>query len=407
MSVGQIIIQILKYGIALPVVIGFCAWLFFRAYKNADEPKALVVKWLVTLAVGIGWFFYVSPQAGKGGAFTLDSLFLTLFCALTLAITWRHSIGAIVAKPFMMFYEDTQEIEPQPYYSVAQGRCKRGQYAEAIAEIKRQLIRFPNDFTGQLLLAEIQAEKLNDLAPARLTLHEICQQPGHAPRNIAFAMNTLADWEWKYARDAIAARAALQSIIRMLPGTESATLAAQRLAHLSNTEDLDAALARKFEPARHAQNLGLQESMRHLVPVGQSPSEIGAELVRHLEEHPLDHDARERLATLYADEFHQLDRAVEQLEQLIALPHQPAKAVVRWLNLIADLQIREAGNLGAAKAALERLIATNPESPAAKLARNRIELLKLEVRAREKSQTVRLGSYEQNIGLKSGLPRQP
>jgi len=406
MSAGQIIMLILKFGIALPLVLGFCAWLFYRAYRNADEPKALVVKWLVTLAVGIGWFCYVAPQAGKGGAFTMDALFLTLFCGLTMAITWRHSIGAIIAKPFMMFYEENQEIEPKPYYSIAQGRCKRGQYAEAVAAIKGQLLRFPNDFAGQLLLAEIQAEKLNDLAAARLTLHQICQQPGHAPRNLVLAMNTLADWELKYARDVVAARVALQSITRMLPNTEFATLAEQRIAHLGRTEDLDAARTRTFAPARHAQNLGLLASMQHLVTTGKDATEVGAELVRHLEQHPLDHDAREKLALLYADEFHQLDAALEQLEQLIALPNQPMRQTVRWLNLIADLQIRGGENLAAAKAALERLIELFPDSPAANLARNRIELLKLELKAREKSQTVRLGSYEQNIGLKRGLPRQ-
>jgi len=406
MTTGQIILAILRYGIALPVIVMFCSWLFYRAYKNADEPKALVVKWGVTLVVGIAWFWYIGPQAGKGGKFTIDSLLLTLFCGLVMAITWRHSIGALIAKPFMMFYEDNREIEPQPYYSVAQGRCKRGQYTEAIAEIQRQLLRFPNDFAGQLLLAEIQAEKLNDLAAARSTLHQICQQPGHAPRNIAFAMNTLADWELKYARDVVGAKAALQSITRMLSNTEFATLAEQRIAHLGNTDDLDAALSRKFEPARHAQNLNLLASMQHLIPVGKSTEEVSAELIRHLEQHPLDHDARERLAVLYADEFHRLNLAVEQLEQLIALPNQPARSVVRWLNLIADLHIRETGDLAAAKQALERLIEMFPQNPAANLARNRIELLKLELKAREKSQTVRLGSYEQNIGLKGGLPRQ-
>jgi len=96
-------------------------------------------------------------------------------------------------------------------------------------------------------------------------------------------------------------------------------------------------------------------------------------------------------------------KGLKQLEQLIALPNQPKRQMARWLNLIADLQVREGGDLASAKAALERLIEIFPDSPAANLARNRIELLKLELKAREKSQTVRLGSYEQNIGLKRGL----
>ena len=128
---SQVLLPILKYGIALPIVVGFSGWLFYRAYRNTDERKAFMINWGVTSGVAIAWFFYVSPQASRGGAFTMDSLFLTLFCALTLVITWRHSIGGIIAKPFMMLYEEDREIEPQPYYSVAQGQCKRGQYAEA------------------------------------------------------------------------------------------------------------------------------------------------------------------------------------------------------------------------------------------------------------------------------------
>ena len=38
------------------------------------------------------------------------------------------------------------------------------------------------------------------------------------------------------------------------------------------------------------------------------------------------------------------------------------------------------------------------------LARNRLDHLRLELKGKEKGQTVRLGSYEQNIGLKDRLP---
>jgi outer membrane protein assembly factor BamD (BamD/ComL family) len=400
MTAGQLIILLLKFGIALPLVIGFCCWLFYRAYKNSDEPKALVIKWLVTISVGGFWFWYIAPLAGKGGALTFDALCLTMFCGLAMVITWRHSIGAIIAKPFMMLYEDDREIEPQPYYSVARARCKRGQYAEAVAEVRRQLTRFPTDFTGQLLLAEIQAEKLNDLASAELTLTEICRQPSHSPRNIALALNTLADWKLKYARDVDSARQALESITLVLPDTEFATLAEQRIAHLRQPEDRTVSEPVRFQPAPNPPSLGLLSSIQHLAPKEAGAEERATELIRHLEHHPQDHDARERLALLYADEFHRLDLAVEQLEQLISAPNQPARQLVRWLNLVADLQIRVVGDLGAAKHALERLMALYPDSAAANLARNRIELLPLELKSKEKSQTVRLGSYEQNIGLK-------
>ena len=37
---------------------------------------------------------------------------------------------------------------------------------------------------------------------------------------------------------------------------------------------------------------------------------------------------------------HRLDLASDQLEQMISLPNQPGRLVVRWLNLLADLQVR-------------------------------------------------------------------
>jgi hypothetical protein len=44
------------------------------------------------------------------------------------------------------------------------------------------------------------------------------------------------------------------------------------------------------------------------------------------------------------------------------------------------------------------------DGAAAELARRRLALLKLEMKSKDKSQAVKLGSYEENIGLKRGLP---
>jgi len=62
--------------------------------------------------------------------------------------------------------------------------------------------------------------------------------------------------------------------------------------------------------------------------------------VKHLEQHPLDTEVREKLAILYADHYQRLDMATGELEQLIEEPNQPSKRVAHWLNLLADLQIR-------------------------------------------------------------------
>ena len=53
---------------------------------------------------------------------------------------------------------------------------------------------------------------------------------------------------------------------------------------------------------------------------------------------------------------------------------------------------------------MNRIIELNPKLATADNARNRLSILKLELKAKEKSQVVKLGSYEQNIGLKKGLP---
>src|SRR5205085_4505738 len=143
------------------------------------------------------------------------------FCGIVLAVTWRRALAAIVANPFGNLFDGGNiPPEPRPFYSVSQARQKQGKYLEAIAEVRKQLERFPTDFEGYMLLAQIQAEDLKDLPAAELTIQELCAQPGHAPANIVFALYSLADWHLKFGRDAEAARRALEQAIAMLPETE-------------------------------------------------------------------------------------------------------------------------------------------------------------------------------------------
>ena len=93
--------------------------------------------------------------------------------------------------------------------------------------------------------------------------------------------------------------------------------------------------------------------------------------------------------------------AIDQLEQLVAAPNQPGKEVARWLNVMADLQIKHGADYDTIRATLQRVIDRSPELAAAQLAQQRIELLRLELKGKEKSQVVKLGSYEKDIGLKS------
>ena len=386
-------------GTALLVIVGLLGWALIRALKRSDDPARLLFKWALTAGV-VGFLNWTIAPLALANPFI--GVPLAAACGLTLAIIWRQALTDIVAKPFASLYDGgDEEIEPQPYYSIAEAKRKKGRYTEAVAEIRKQLDKFPTDLQGQLLLAEIQAENLNDLPGAELTIHRLCAQPGHAPRNVAFGLNTLADWHLKYGLDREAAREDLQQVVDGFPDTDLALMAAQRIAHLTGTDKLLAPHDRqRVAVPEGIKNLGLLQSTAHLARAETDPARLADEFVKHLERHPQDTDAREKLAVIYADHYKRLDLAADQLDQLIEQPNQPAKLVVHWLNLLADLQLRHGANLDAVRPTLERIIERYPSHAAAEIARHRLNLLKLEIKARENSPDVKMGTYEQNIGLK-------
>ena len=112
-----------------------------------------------------------------------------------------------------------EKPEYKPLYSIVQTWRNRGQSAAALAEVRQQLERFPNEFEGVMLMAEIQARDLNDLPAAVVTLQNFCRTEGVAARPVALALTRLAEWQLKLA-DTTAARASLNEIVERFPGTE-------------------------------------------------------------------------------------------------------------------------------------------------------------------------------------------
>src|SRR5664280_2183738 len=137
---------------------------------------------------------------------------------------------------------------------------------------------------------------------------------------------------------------------------------------------------RKFTVTEGVQSLGLLRDQEHLKPVEPDPEHLAAECVKHLEQHPLDTEAREKLAVIYADYYGRLDLATGELEQMIEQPNQPARLVVHWLNLLADLQIRTGAGFDAAQQTLQRIVDRDPDVAAAEIARHRLALLRLEMK---------------------------
>jgi len=402
------ILEISLNVVLLLIVSGFAGWVFFRSLKRSAEPLKLIFKWIFTALV-IGWFFAVAVPAGqKGGYDAIFAILETLICGIALAITWRHSIIDLIANPIGSLYDGgREEVEPKPYYSVALSKRKLNRPLEAIVEIRKQLAKFPNDFEGVSLLASIQAEDMKDVPGAEITFNHFCERPEAPPSQVAAAWTHLADWHLKQAQDADSARAVLERIIARYPHTRMALQAAQRIAHLGGAEKiLLAAHDRQAVPVPEGvKNIGLLDSTEFLRPAETDPKKLAGEYVKHLEQHPLDTEVREKLAIIYARQYQRLDLATLELAQMINEPKQPAKRVAHWLNLLADLQIHGGADYEAVRETLEQIVERFPGLPVADLAQSRLNILKLEIKGQEKTPNKTVGVYEQNIGLKYGSPR--
>jgi tetratricopeptide (TPR) repeat protein len=402
------ILQIVMNVFWLSAILGMVVWLFIRALKRSTEPAVLIVKWIVTAAALFFQFKVSVPAFRNGGYDAIFGLVLTLIFGLAMTVIWRHSVTDIVANGFASLYDGGIEPpEPKPYYSIALTKRKLYRPLEAVVEIRKQLAQFPNDYEGINLLATVQAEDMKDLPGAEMTLNHFCESPAAPPKQIAAALTQLADWHLKLAQDADSARAALEKIIEKFPGTEMALAAAQRIAHLGGAEKiLLAAHDRRpvFVP-EGVKSIGLRDTMRDLVPEETDPAKLAADFVKHLEQHPLDTEAREKLATIYAAHYRRLDLAANELNQLIEQSNAPVKRVAHWLNLLADLQIHGGADYDTVRPTLEKIIEHFPGLPVANLAQSRLNVLKLEIKGQKETPGTKLGVYEQNIGLKYGSPR--
>lgn len=387
-------LEIVRGTILVLLFLGLAGWVIVRTLKKSEEPIRLIYRWGLTL------FLIFTGIAMLRNAGPYMPLFALPF-AIVIGLIWAPVWGGMMAKPLTSLFDGgSEEVEARPVYSAAEAQRNRGHYPEAAAEVRKQLAKFPEDYVGQMLLAQIHAEHLDDLPSAQGLVERVVNQE-HSPRNIAAALQQLADWHLRFGRDVAAARQALGQIIERLPDTQFAQTAVQRIAHLPSQEQFDAMQDRSaFVLTRTTTvTVGLSVPADLEIPV-EKPEELAAEYVRRLAESPLDTETREKLAEVYAEHYQRLDLAVGELEQLIQLPHEPAKHKVRWLNRVADLQIKYGGNVTAAEAVLRRILELFPDTAAADNAQTRLAYLKLELKSQSAGHSVKLGTYESGLGLK-------
>jgi tetratricopeptide (TPR) repeat protein len=379
---------------ALPVA--GVVWMIRRQFRTSSEDNVVIVlRWTVTLFI-VGLAIMAFPW------FHLFGLFLIVFCGVVFSVLWAPSIGAWVAGPLTAAFDGgSLPPERRPLLSIAEGHRKRGEYQQAVVALKLQINEFPDDFETRMLLASVLIENLGDFESGRLHVARVVNNPAHPARLRSYALTQLADWELGRGQDPEAARQCFERIRELLPGTEFAMAAAQRLAHLPAAGANTPAGAAEA-PARAPLQLHTPSS-----PAG-APAAVVSELdqlTAQLAAHPLDAEARERLAMLYANELGEPELAVQELEILIGQSSRPPRMVARWLNLLADVQLHRAGNVDAARAALQRLMQRFPGSGLAESAEHRLDCLAVEAATKKTSRTVKLGSYEDDLGLKGSRQR--
>jgi len=388
-----LVVDVVCWVLLLPTV-GFLGYV---AYQKSDDRRMLVLKWIVSVPLVL----MILALTHLAIPYTA---IIILAPSITLGLIWTPSVATALIKPLTGAFDGgNEEVEKaKPFYFLAEGKRRKGLYQEAIAEVRKQLEQYPGDYEGYMKLASIQMEDLKNLPAAQATLNEFMELPASTPANIVATLHLLADWQLQFARDGQAACRSLQRVVDLYPDTPFAHAAAQRIARLGTAnEATEARYNRKFTVVPGEKDIGLRKETAPESAVAD-PDALAAEYVKQLELHPLDTETREKIAILYAEQFHRLDLASDQLEQLIAVPAEPPKHVARWLNLLATLDIKHAQNLEAAERALHRIIEKFPGGAQAEMAATRLAGLQGELKAGQKSPAKMMGSYKKDLGLKPG-----
>src|SRR5881396_3683850 len=112
--------DIIRGTLILLIVLGVLGWWMFCALRRSEEPQGLIARWIIT-ALMIPAIFL----AAGGGVYS--PIFAALI-GVILAVTWARSIAGAFAKPFMdLFTGGDAPPDPQPFYSIAQAKRKKGQ----------------------------------------------------------------------------------------------------------------------------------------------------------------------------------------------------------------------------------------------------------------------------------------
>jgi tetratricopeptide (TPR) repeat protein len=334
----------------------FAFWTWYSLTICGDSIKKYLARWAATF--GILFLLYLVSRIGP-----IPPVFMGTFLAVMLAVVWRNACTELFGGWIgHMFSGGNQQADKKPLLSQAEGLRHKGKPKEAIQSARTTLTIKPDDFDTLMFIASIQAEDLDRLDSAVITLEDALRSKRIERGQIVYALNTLADWHLKVLEPE-AARGYLRRIIDLLPDTDAAQRAEQRVIRMKDRAAMVAdAQTRTIEMPEFERDLGLKGKKSTVKRKGSNPVAIIAELERELEKHPNDWTAREELAGVYANEHKNVKRAVEELEILVSGAKAPRREIARWLHLIADWQSRLGKDPDSARFTLDRIIDRFPDT---------------------------------------------
>ena len=407
-TMGRVYSAILVYGILAAVVV----YIIRKQVKNPDnDPVKVIVKWTVTVAI-VAFGVYATLWSNDRASLLVVFIFLLLPGSVIMALWWTPEISEWMASPITNALTGDSRISyNKPEYGIANARRNRGQYVEAVEAVDEELAKHPGNFDGLMLKASIQAENLGDLEAATETLQEAIEGEEQLSYRLPVALNKMADWQLAVAGDPNAARRTLRQIQEALPESQAAQFAAQRLASLDSSEETEAAVVdfnesyqKLVEESAGKDDFTSPLELPKAIETNQQQAgdKSLANCLRRVALHPDSVSNREELAALYLDHANQPPKAAEQYDHLLALPGTTIHQKTAWLNKIADIQVKSGESHETVRATLERVIALDPKAAPAARAQQRISYLNIELRgANRKTTKLQLGSYEEDIGLKS------
>lgn len=377
------------------------AWLLYRKITMVEEDEFgfQVFRWTLAANAFLAMIWWAVPLVVMGGLAALAGLLGLVAGGIVIGLCITPTLIGSVAGLVTGDMDGSNEPQKQtPTYSLALARRNRGEPLKALELIEAQLEKFPGDFEGMMLIAEIHAYDLRNLPAACEALEDLLEHGEFPPGRKSAILTTMADWELEIGKNPEAAHRAFERIVGLFPNTELAHKAEQRILRLPTTQHVDGRGKSRSHTLPSQRTAANAEAS---APSGARDRETEArELAEYLADHPEDDDARERLALLYAEHYKRVDLAADQLEHLIGDPLQPRASTVHRLNLLAQFYMRYALDGETAKNCLQRIVDMFPGTPAAHLAKQDMNRVPNSATLRRTSAAVPMAVAEKDLGLK-------